>query len=402
MTKSIAVIGSESGHLDQRLRSWALMASQLGSRVLFCSRYGDVQADPLLPRQNIAMCRYALDHQEAAQMKARNPNPALIRSFDLPLLRHWKRFFLSDLIRIQTKPCLDSFQPDLVIACGLNSLPTALSLKKRTGCRVIYDSAELEMHRNTKSSFLLERKRQLMEEEAVRGLDGIVVPSPSIADHLSQVYSLKKRPAVIRNLPFSNFETPKNSFDGNSSEQGTVKQIIYVGYRGPGRGLEALLCAMAELPEHYHLKCIGGHHSNMEKRLWSLMESQGLIARVELCDPVPPEKILQTIGSADVSFIGVENKCLSYFYSLPNKLFQSLLAGIPVVAPAFPDINEVVEASRMGICFEDFTKVDIAAALVEACELKEKADWPEKCENLAKKLDIQKDMSLLKAVLLDS
>ncbi|MCG8492610.1 MAG: glycosyltransferase [Sneathiellales bacterium] len=378
------------------------MASHFGMRVLFCSRHGGIQEDPFPPTQNIGLYRYALDSEEARLVKVSDPYPLPVRFFNIPLLRRWKRFFLPDLIKLQTRSCLSGFQPDLVVACGLNSLPAALFLKKKTGCKVIYDSAELEMHRNAKTSPLLEHKRQRIEKEAMRNLDEIVVPSPSIAEHLMQSYALKNRPLIIRNLPFSPLENIERSEADRLEEKRAIKQIIYVGYRGPGRGLDFLLQAMVKLPEVYQLKCIGGHHPDMENKLRSLAESLEITDRIELCEPVPPEEVVETIRTADASFIGVENRCLSYFFSLPNKLFQSLFAGIPVVAPAFPDINQVVLESGMGVCFKDFTSSDIAAALIEACQLKEKADWSDKCEELAERLNIQEDISLFKTVLLGS
>ncbi|WP_169567998.1 glycosyltransferase family 4 protein [Sneathiella limimaris] len=384
MKKTVAVIGSESGHNDQRLRNWATVASTSGFQVLFCTRYGKFKGNPFDKQSGIEQFRYILTPEEYELAGLKNKTDLLIGLVNLPFIRSLFRYFLPELIVAKLKPKLLQFEPDVVVACGLNALKVAQKVQNQTGCQIIYDSPELEQHRNARYSLNLQRKRRWLERKALKQVNVVTVPSPSIAAYLANAYNLRNTPIVIYNIPL---QVCGEEDVGTSPEPANNqnKIILYVGYRGNGRGLEWLLRALQLLPENFRLVCIGGSPPENDKKLLKLAESLSISHRIELCGPVPPEDVIQEISFADVSFIGVENRCLSYYYALPNKLFQSFQAGLPVVAPAFPDILKVVEETGMGLCFHEFEANQIAEALQKASSLKNDPNWEEKCTLANKK-----------------
>lgn len=74
----------------------------------------------------------------------------------------------------------------------------------------------------------------------------------------------------------------------------------------------------------------------------------GLRDRVHFLDPVPPDALLSYTASADVGVTLLEDTCLNHRYALPNKLFEYLMAGIPVLASDLPEIRDVVDAYGVG------------------------------------------------------
>ena len=80
---------------------------------------------------------------------------------------------------------------------------------------------------------------------------------------------------------------------------------------------------------------------------WSAPRPSG--ASVLVLPPVPPELVEAYASSADVGVSPIVPSCLNYRYSLPNKLFQYMAAGIPVVASDFRQVREVVEGSGCGL-----------------------------------------------------
>jgi glycosyltransferase involved in cell wall biosynthesis len=74
----------------------------------------------------------------------------------------------------------------------------------------------------------------------------------------------------------------------------------------------------------------------------------GIGGRVHLLPPVPPHDVVAYAASADVGVSPIIPSCLNYRYSLPNKLFQTMAAGIPVVASDFPQVRDIVEGTRSG------------------------------------------------------
>ena len=67
--------------------------------------------------------------------------------------------------------------------------------------------------------------------------------------------------------------------------------------------------------------------------------------------------------SADIGVALGKNAGLSYYYSSPNKIFECIVGGLPVVGSNFPDLKEVIEGYRLGVtCDPDYPR-DIANAI---------------------------------------
>ncbi len=63
---------------------------------------------------------------------------------------------------------------------------------------------------------------------------------------------------------------------------------------------------------------------------------------------VKPEEITAYTKSADVGICLTENTCLNHFYSLPNKLFEYILSGLPIIVSDFPDMGKIVDDHKCG------------------------------------------------------
>jgi glycosyltransferase involved in cell wall biosynthesis len=64
--------------------------------------------------------------------------------------------------------------------------------------------------------------------------------------------------------------------------------------------------------------------------------------------PVKPEQVLHYTSSADIGVSLIENTCLSYYYSLPNKVFEYLLSGLPMIVSEFPEMGKFVDENNCG------------------------------------------------------
>ena len=92
---------------------------------------------------------------------------------------------------------------------------------------------------------------------------------------------------------------------------------------------------------------------------------------------VTPEDVIPYTQSADVGISLIENICLSYFYSLPNKVFEYLMSGLPLIVSDFPDMGKIVEESKCG------WKVPVNEnSLIELIEKLSKEDIQEKRANV--------------------
>jgi glycosyltransferase involved in cell wall biosynthesis len=94
--------------------------------------------------------------------------------------------------------------------------------------------------------------------------------------------------------------------------------------------------------------------------------------RVHVLDPVPPDELLPWIASADVGAMPIQPSTLNHYLSTPNKLFECLAAGIPVVASDFPTTRRIVvdnPTGPLGAVCDPSSAESLAGALRSILEL---------------------------------
>jgi glycosyltransferase involved in cell wall biosynthesis len=79
--------------------------------------------------------------------------------------------------------------------------------------------------------------------------------------------------------------------------------------------------------------------------------------------PVPSEKLPELTADADVGLILFRNTCLNHYYSLPNKLYEYMMAGVPIIASDLPEIARVIREYDIGRLVDPDDPSSIAAAI---------------------------------------
>lgn len=227
---------------------------------------------------------------------------------------------------------------DCRVACinchSLAVLPLAVALKFRHGSRLIYDTHELETEVSTSIGLTRWLYRGL-EWLFIPYTDAVVVVSDSIADWYAKAYGIA-RPVVVRNVPelvglppARNRELWRNRF-GIPAEH---LIFIYQGGLFRGRRVEQFLRVFAQVKPDRHIVFMGYGDLQADIEL--------AVARrpnIHFAPAVAPADVLRHTAGADVGLVGVENICLSYYYSLPNKVLEYLLAGVPALMPSYPEM----------------------------------------------------------------
>jgi glycosyltransferase involved in cell wall biosynthesis len=90
----------------------------------------------------------------------------------------------------------------------------------------------------------------------------------------------------------------------------------------------------------------------------------GLADRVDVRDPVPPEQAVAALAGHDVGVVFDRPVTRNAELSLPNKLFEYLMAGLAVVAPKLPGLD-LVEREELGLTYAPGRPADLAARLEE-------------------------------------
>lgn len=269
--------------------------------------------------------------------------------------------------------------PDVVHANDTNALVPALAVQvlgRREGRRVglVYDSHELWRHRNVEGPRLLAPLLDaLIEHVAIPRADVVMTVSPSIATWLQRTYSLPATPLVVRNVPVAG-PLPERSAGVLRARAGLAASDRVIAYGGritTSRGIEETLAALPHLPADVHLVLLGYGEEEYLVQVRERAAALGVSARVHEVGAVAPAEVASALADGDVAVVHVRPVCLSYRFALPNKLFESIRAGLPIAAADLPDMRAVVEELGVGEMFAGEEPADLAAALLRILEAPE-------------------------------
>lgn len=217
----------------------------------------------------------------------------------------------------------------------------------RPRLRLVYDCHEFEAERNGKSRWML-RLVYWFERLFIRYAAEVITVSPSIATAYKQRYHLAQV-HLIRNAPHRK-ETPAPStrFRDAFKIPADERIFLYQGAFVSNRGLEHTLEAFSKL-SRVHLVCMG--YGPMEDQVRSAASRNN---NIHFQPAVPYHEVLDYTASADVGLLSVQPSCLSYLYCLPNKLFEYIQAGIPILANRLTDCEALIKEYHIGSTIASF------------------------------------------------
>lgn len=262
---------------------------------------------------------------------------------------------------------LEKLKPDIIHAHDFATLPVASRVARRSGAICIYDSHELEMHRNIKRSRFDRWLCGELERRYIKRVDGVITVCDSIADHLADYYRIC-RPTVVMNAPsFAVINGDERDVRSDLGLSPETPLAIYVGSITIGRGIETIVHALRSLPD-FHLVLLGPANKGILEGALEAAKNDGTASRLHVLPPVLPSSVVPYVRTADVSLVLIQNVCLSYYYCLPNKLVESTIAGLPVVASDFPELRKFVQTTGTGVVTNERDSDAIARAIREAYE----------------------------------
>lgn len=241
-----------------------------------------------------------------------------------------------------------SVKPDLIHCNDATVLPLAVCVKFFTGAQLIYDAHELESNRNGLSK-ISGKLTLFMERFFWRKVDALIVVSSSI-DRWYQDNVGRKPSVVILNSPILSPEA--GQFDNNYLRRKFDiplgrKIFIYIGILAPGRGVEIILDVFRSRGVMSHVVFLGyGELSG------DLIEQARIHSNIHYHSAVSHDNVVAIASSANFGFCLIQNVSLSDYFSLPNKLFEYIFAGTPVIASNFPEISKLVRVCNAGVCCE--------------------------------------------------
>lgn len=251
-------------------------------------------------------------------------------------------------------------KPNIVNIHHVNALGIVRLKSVLKGCHFIYDAHELETE--TQSSVgRLKVFRQKLEKRFMPLVDHTFVVTPSIENWYREKYQIE-RITTVMNTPLKhgnliNEDIFRRRFKIDKND--TI--FIYNGSLFDGRGIRILLEVFEQIPnKSSHIVFMGegelkGLILGFEKRT----------NNIHFHEAVEPSKVIEYTASADVGISLIENVCLSYYYCLPNKIFEYTMAEIPLIVSNMMDMSNYVLNNKVGIVAESNSVSDVTQCVEE-------------------------------------
>ncbi|HUS17485.1 MAG TPA: glycosyltransferase family 4 protein [Chloroflexia bacterium] len=238
---------------------------------------------------------------------------------------------------------------DVYHAHDLNNLEVAYRAAIGGGARLVYDSHELfpeigNRWIRVKRGAWTERERAWLPFA-----DLVITVNEFIAEEIARRYS-RPAPLVVYNCP-----DPPSTFDATAPHNDLRERlglhadrpiVLYQGWMWEGRGLENLVRAAPLLAGDAAVVFMGfGEYQATLERL----AAAGPPGRVYFLPAVSHADLLAYCASADIGIIPYQAVDLNNYFSSPNKLFDFIQAGVPIVASDLPFLRKVIVGESLGV-----------------------------------------------------
>jgi glycosyltransferase involved in cell wall biosynthesis len=255
--------------------------------------------------------------------------------------------------------------PDVVHCHDLNTLWAGRQVKQATGCRLVYDSHEMATARN-RMGLGWRLWCEHFERVGIVDADEVIMAAPGYADVARARYGVDA--TVIVNVPPPQEPTGEHDLRAATGADPDHTLLLYQGSIQENRGIEQVIDAVDllngsraedEPGVSFVVVGYGYHRPTLERHV----RDRGMADVVRFFGPVPNPELVDWSSSADIGMCNIVGTSPSYRESLPNKLFEYVMGGIPVVVSDFGSMGRICTEQDVGVTCDPTDPVALAAAV---------------------------------------
>lgn len=241
-------------------------------------------------------------------------------------------------------PLIGSVDLDTIIPC--------LIVSKLYGKKCVFDAHEYfsEVPEVVNRPFT-KKIWEWVAKWCIPQVDAAYTVSESLQHLFTKKYQLPFH--LIRNISVSQ---PSPTLNKNL----TSPILFYQGALNEGRGLMELINIMPKL-ENVQLWIAG--EGDLSRSLRHQVEVLNIAHQVKFLGYVLPKQLRALTPKATIGLNLLENKGLSYYYSLANKTFDYIHAGIPAIHPNFPEYQQLNQTYKIGVLVDDLAAPTLLYAI---------------------------------------
>jgi glycosyltransferase involved in cell wall biosynthesis len=286
----------------------------------------------------------------------------------------------------------------VLVSNDLDTLLPNFIVSRITGAKLIYDSHELFCE-------VPELQDSLRKKNIWKGIERWIFPKLkyifTVNDSIAKIYSeeYKVKIHVLRNIPLL---SAAEKISAASKEELSIplnKKIIVMQGAGINidRGAEEAVEAMRYVGGNAVLLIIGS--GDVMEVLKEMVIKLKLEEKVRFIGKVPFEKLVQYTRHADLGLTLDKDTNINYRYSLPNKLFDYIHAGVPVLASDLIEVKNIVLGYKTGDIIYSHDPKEIAGKINLMVNNEELLrEWKKNCKIAAGKLNWEEEEKVLKEV----
>lgn len=257
-------------------------------------------------------------------------------------------------------PLVSQEKADIYVAHDLPMLPTAVCCAKKFNAKLVYDSHELFSEQEF--NYFERRMWRAVEKKFINECDLVMTINQSIAVELKKRYHLPQVGVIQNAEKLVALQTNQKLFHHHFKLPPQASVILYQGNMSANRNLEILITALSKINDSMIHGVYLGSGPTVEP-LKELAHKLKLADRIHFMPAVPQTELLSYTTSADLGVIPYLPICLNNKLCTPNKLFEYIAAGLPIIS------HNLVEIAKITRCFNigdvtDFTNANKVANII--------------------------------------
>ena len=250
---------------------------------------------------------------------------------------------------------------------GYTLYPSVWILSKRYKAPIVYDAhdfysgikspeeiAALKFGRRCLMAFY-----RHLESRLVKNASATVTVADRIAGLQERAFC--RRPLVIRNCHDRRIDrNPPKTLKASLGLSSDHFLLVVVGNCKEGMAIREAFDAMLELPDRVHLAFVGNFYEEHLNEIRRRM----LDWRIHIVGPIRPDELVPFIQDADASLLLYYPRSINYRNCLPNGFFQAIAAGLPLLYPKLPEIEEIAEGYEIGTPIDPLVPSSVSSAVM--------------------------------------
>jgi len=254
---------------------------------------------------------------------------------------------------------------DILHCNDLNTLQIAFIVKRfyNKDVKIVYDAHEYETETNGLHG-VQKTLVKFLERSLIKYADKVICVSDAIANEYVKLYNIEKPALILNTPPYKEIEK-KDIFRDIFNIEKDKRIFLYQGSISKGRGVEVVVESFQRLQNTNAVIVFMGY-GEMETYIKEIAKKE---SNIYFHPAVSPDILLEYTSSADFGIATIEDSCLSYRYCLPNKMFEYMMAEIPVIVSNLPEMKRIVRGYEVGVVAKTNSFQGLQEAITEALKL---------------------------------